>query len=128
MRGEQKFFICKICGNIVGMVFNAGVSLNCCGKEMEELIPGTVDASREKHLPVIKVENNRVTVTVGSELHPMVPEHFIEWIYIETAAGGQRKNLQAGEPPEAVFVLEDDELIAAYAYCNLHGLWKTAAK
>ena len=125
MRSEQKFFICRHCGNITGMVYNAGVAVVCCGEEMEELVPNTVEASREKHLPFIKADKNRIEVNVGSADHPMVPEHFIEWIYIETARGGQRKSLEPGEAPNAVFVFGDDEPIAAYAYCNLHGLWKT---
>lgn len=125
MRNEQKFFICKRCGNMVGMVFNAGVSIACCGEEMKELVPNTVEASVEKHLPVVTADGNRVTVNVGSADHPMAPEHFIEWIYIETEKGGQRKNLSPGDAPIAVFLIEDDKVTAAYAYCNLHGLWKT---
>lgn len=125
MRSDQKFFKCKHCGNMVGMVYNAGVSIICCGEPMEELVANTAEASVEKHLPVVTVEGNRVTVTVGSVLHPMTAEHHIEFIYIETERGGQRKSLQTGELPQAVFTLEDDVAIAAFAYCNLHGLWKT---
>jgi len=126
MLKEQKFFICNTCGNIVGMVFDSGVNVVCCGEEMEELVPNTVEASVEKHLPVVEIEGNLVKVNVGSADHPMIPEHYIEWIYIQTEKGGQRKNLSPGEAPNAVFALENDKVVAAYAYCNLHGLWKTA--
>ncbi len=123
-RQEQRFFICRHCGNLVGLVRNAGVPMVCCGEPMEELVPNA-NGVTEKHQPVIKQEGSRVTVTISSVLHPMTEEHFIEWIYLETDRGGQRKALSPGEAPEAVFLLEDDEVIAAYAYCNLHGLWKT---
>jgi superoxide reductase len=92
---------------------------------MKELIPGTSDGAAEKHVPVFNVAGNKVTVNVGSVEHPMVEEHFIEWIAIETKKGSQRKFLKAGEKPCAEFILTDDDaVIAVYAYCNLHGLWK----
>ncbi len=120
---ERKFFICKHCGNIVGMVFDAKVPMMCCGEKMTELVPNTTDAAQEKHVPVVTVDGNMVTVKVGSAAHPMTEEHLITWIYLETAKGGQRKVLHAGEAPEAKFALVDDTPVAAYAYCNLHGLW-----
>lgn len=120
---KRRFFICRHCGNIVGMVFDAKVPMTCCGEVMEELVPNTVDAAQEKHVPVVTVEGNMVTVKVGSAEHPMTEAHLINWIYIETEKGGQRKVLQAGEAPEAKFALVDDKAIAAYAYCNLHSLW-----
>ena len=128
MCNKGRFFICKTCGNLVGLVNDGGGKLVCCGKEMEELVPNTVDAATEKHIPVIEVEKNTVTVKVGSVTHPMVDAHFIEWIYIITKQGSQKKCLAPGEEPTAVFALaEGDELVAAYAYCNLHGLWKKEA-
>lgn len=120
---ERKFFICKHCGNIVGMVFDAKVPMMCCGQKMEELVPNTVDAAQEKHVPVITANGNMVNVKVGSVAHPMTEEHLITWIYLETEKGGQRKVLHAGEAPEVNFALVDDKPIAVYAYCNLHGLW-----
>lgn len=121
----MNFYICKHCGNIIGKVHDAGVPVVCCGEKMALLEPNTTDAATEKHVPVVTVEGNTVTVTVGSVAHPMTEEHLIQWIYIETAQGGQRKALKAGDKPEAVFALAgDDTLKAAYAYCNLHGLWK----
>lgn len=122
---ERKFFICKHCGNIVGMVFDAKVPMMCCGQKMEELVPNTVDAAKEKHVPVVTVNDNLVNVKVGSAAHPMTEEHLITWIYLETEKGGQRKVLHAGEAPEVNFGLVDDKPVAAYAYCNLHGLWVT---
>ncbi len=121
----QRFFICKRCGNIIAMVKNSGVPVMCCGSKMEELIPGTSDASLEKHVPVISISGNLVSVKVGSTAHPMAEEHFIEWISLQTKAGNQRKILKPGAAPEAVFAITaGDEVEAAYAYCNLHGLWK----
>ena len=123
---EPKFFICKRCGNIIAMVKPSGVPVVCCGQPMSELVPGTVDASLEKHVPVIAQDGNTVTVTVGSVEHPMVPEHFIEWILLATTSGNQRKILKPGDAPKAVFALtEGESVIAAYAYCNLHSLWRS---
>ncbi len=125
----QKFYICKHCGNIVGLINNAGVPLVCCGEKMHELIPNTSDGTVEKHLPIISAEGNKVTVKVSSVPHPMIPEHFIEWVYVQTKHGGQRKILEPGAAPEVTFLLtDDDEVIAAFAYCNIHGLWKTEAQ
>ena len=121
-----KFYICRVCGNIVGLVQSGGGELACCGQPMEAMVPNTTDASQEKHVPVVSRDGNAVTVKVGSAAHPMTAAHFIQWIYIETKQGGQRKKLAAGDAPEAAFQLTPgDTLVAAYAYCNLHGLWKT---
>lgn len=122
---ETKFFICEHCGNIVGIIHNAGVPLMCCGQKMTELKAGAVDASLEKHVPVAKVEGNVVKVEVGSILHPMTEEHNIAWVYLLTDKGGQRKNLETGKDPVVTFALSDEKPLAVYAYCNLHGLWKT---
>ena len=122
---ENKFYICKHCGNIIGMVNNAGVPIICCGEPMEELIPNSVDASHEKHVPVVTVDGDVITVDIGSAAHPMLPEHYIEWVYVLTENGGQRKALKPGQEPKAVFALKDDKALAVYAYCNLHGLWVT---
>lgn len=124
----MKFYVCKHCGNIIAYAKNKGVPVMCCGEKMSELVPGSVDAATEKHVPVILVEGNKVTVTVGEVEHPMAEEHFIEWIALETQEGNQRKELKPGSKPQAVFMLaETDKAVAAYAYCNLHGLWKAEA-
>lgn len=128
MSKEVKFYICKHCGNIVGLIHNAGVPLVCCGEKMSELVPNTTEAATEKHLPVVEMDGNVVKVSVGSVEHPSTEEHYIAWVYLQTAHGGQRKAIQPGEKPEVSFALQDDELIAVYAYCNLHGLWKTEIK
>ena len=123
---KTKFYICEKCGNIIGKIKDSGVSVVCCGQKMTPIIPGTVEASIEKHLPVVKYEGNTVTANIGSVLHPMSEEHSISWIYLETNVGGQRKNLAPTDAPVASFALTDGEKpIAVYAYCNLHGLWKT---
>ena len=119
-----KFYVCETCGNLVGMVHASGVPMMCCGKKMTELVPGTVEASKEKHIPVATVEDGKVIVNVGSVDHPMTEEHLIEWVYLETCCGGHRKCLKAGDAPNVTFVLGDEKPIAVYAYCNLHGLWK----
>ncbi len=122
---EMKFYICSHCGNIIAYAKNAGVPIVCCGEKLQELVPGTVEASAEKHIPVVTVEGNVATATVGSVEHPMIPEHYIEWIALQTKNGNQRVALQPGQPPVAKFaLLPGDEVIACYAYCNLHGLWK----
>lgn len=121
---KTRFYICEHCGNIIGMIHSAGVPVKCCGQNMTELIPGTVEASLEKHIPVAEVEGNTVKVTVGSVLHPMIEEHSILWVYLETDKGGQRKNLEVGKDPVVTFALADEKPVAVYAYCNLHGLWK----
>jgi len=122
---EAKFYICKHCGNIIELLNSSGVPVVCCGDEMDELIPGTVDASLEKHVPVVTVDGNTVTIKVGSVTHPMIPEHYIQWIYLKTVSGVHRKCLKPGEEPEAVFVLNEGEKpVTAFEDCNLHGLWK----
>lgn len=123
---NKKFFICKHCGNVIGMIHSSGVPVVCCGEPMTELIPNTVDAAHEKHLPVVTTAGNVITVKIGAVPHPMTAEHLIEWVYLETKQGGQRKKLNAGDAPEAVFSVTDgDKAVAVYAYCNLHGLWMT---
>lgn len=121
----QKYYFCKHCGNIIAFVKSSGAPVTCCGDLMQEILPGSVDASVEKHVPVISVDGNTVTVTVGSVEHPMVAAHYIEWISIQTEKGHQRKELTPDSPHYVKFsITQDDKVISAYAYCNLHGLWK----
>lgn len=119
MMSELRFYHCSSCG-----VFAAAFGDHPL-PGLEELTPNTVEASVEKHLPVVQAEAGRVTVRVGSVEHPMVPEHWIQWIWLETDKGGHKRELKPGEKPEAVFLLAGETPLAAYAYCNLHGLWKT---
>ena len=125
MRCNQKFYICNHCGNMVGLIQDKGVPLVCCGEDMSELVPNTVEASTEKHLPAVTVSGNSIEVKVGSVLHPMEEAHHITFVYVETEQGGQRKCLKVGEDPVTSFAFVNDKPIAVYAYCNLHGLWKT---
>lgn len=121
----MKFYICEHCGNIITFMKSVGVPVMCCGQKMTELVPGTSDGALEKHVPAVSVEGQTVTVKVGEVEHPMLEAHYIQWVALETAAGVQIKNLNPGEKPEAVFVLpEGEKAVAAYEYCNLHGLWK----
>jgi len=125
MKDNQKFFTCQICGNITGIIKNSGVPIVCCGQKMSELVPNTVEASTEKHLPEVNVSGNSLNVNIGSTPHPMESGHYIAFVYVETENGGQRKNLKAGDAPALTFSFSDDKPTAVYAYCNLHGLWKT---
>ena len=122
---EQKFYVCKHCGKIIAVVKESGVPVMCCGQKMTEIVPGSVDAAAEKHVPVWTVEGNTVNVKVGEVAHPMMPEHYIEWVSLQSKCGNQRKQLRPGDAPEVSFALTDgDEVEAVYAYCNLHSLWK----
>lgn len=126
---EQKFYLCKHCGNLVGMINSSGVSIVCCGDKMTELVPNTSDGATEKHVPVVSVSGNTVTVDIGSAPHPMTEEHYIMWVYLKTSQGGHRKCLEPGNKPQVKFALsEGEEALEAYEYCNLHGLWKADIK
>ena len=121
----MKFYVCEHCGNMIQFIKDKGVPVVCCGEKMKELIPGVSDGAAEKHVPAVKVEGNKVIVEVGSVEHPMAEVHYIEWIILETEKGVQRRNLLPGELPRAEFMIaDDDKVVAAYEYCNLHGLWK----
>ena len=125
MNSKQRFFVCAHCGNMAGLIHDKGVPMACCGAKMTELIPNTVEASAEKHLPVVTVTDDTVIVSVGSVPHPMTDEHHIAFVYVETERGGQRKVLVPGAEPTLKFCLCKDKPVAVFAYCNLHGLWKT---
>lgn len=121
---EPKFYICKKCGKIVAMVKGSPCDTFCCGEPMEEIIPNGSDGAREKHVPVFKVEGNVVTVRVGEVDHPMIDAHYIEWVMLESKEGNQRKTLKPGDEPVVKFSLvPGDEVVAVYAYCNLHSLF-----
>lgn len=122
---KQRFYVCAHCGNIIAKVKDSGVPVMCCGAKMEEIIPSSVDASTEKHIPVYKVDGNKVYVNIGSVEHPMGEDHYIEWISLQTNKGNQRKFLKPGEKPQMCFAICDgEEVEAVFAYCNLHSLWK----
>lgn len=120
----MKFYKCKHCGKIIAMVNERAVPTICCGEAMEEMIPNTSDGAFEKHVPVYEVEGNIVHVTVGEVEHPMLDNHYIEWIVLETNKGNQRKKLKPGEAPKADFaLLPGEEVIRVLEHCNLHGLY-----
>ena len=122
---EMKFYRCKKCGKIIAIVKGSPCPTMCCGEAMEEMIPGTTDASQEKHVPVYEVKDGKVIVTVGAVEHPMTEAHYIEWVSLQTKYGNQRKALEPNDAPEVCFrICDGDEVEAVYAYCNLHGLWK----
>ncbi len=126
-----KFYKCRHCGNVIHKVVDSKVPVVCCGEQMQELIPNTVDASNEKHVPYVtwtRCDNDKcgsdcmLKVQVGSVPHPMTPEHFIAFIYVETENGGIRIDLK--DKPEAEICVCSGKPVAVYEYCNLHGLWK----
>lgn len=124
-----KFFLCTTCGNVVVKFVDSGVKVVCCGQQMQELVPSTDDSAVEKHLPVVEcLKDGSIKVRVGSKQHPMTPEHHISFICLETEGGVQVKYLMPDEAPEAVFCGCKDKPVAVYAYCNIHGLWKTEVK
>ena len=122
---NTKYYICEKCGNLIEKIDDSGVAVVCCGQKMTPVVAGSVEASREKHIPVATVEGNVVRVVVGSVEHPMAEEHSILWIELKTDRGVQRKNLEVGKAPVAIFALADEKPLEVYAYCNLHGLWKS---
>ena len=123
---ELNFLYCTHCKKIAVEISNAkNVPTICCVEPMKPIVANTVDAAKEKHVPVVTVNGDKIEVAVGSVEHPMVPEHWIEFIVLETKKGFQIKYLNAGEAPKTVFTITDDEAVAVYEYCNLHGLWKT---
>lgn len=123
MKAPVAFYRCNVCGNMVGLIRNGGGTLVCCGQNMEKLVPNTTEAATEKHIPVAVRKDGKIYVTVGSVAHPMTNEHFIEWIALVTDDGTERIALAPGDKPEAVFC--DKPNAEVYAYCNLHGLWKS---
>lgn len=126
----KKYMRCNICGQIIEVVKNTDVVPTCCGQPMEELFPHTNETGlNEKHIPTYTIKDNMVEVAIGSIRHPSTTEHYIEWIALETSRGCQRKELKPGDTPEALFTLENGEVVKAiYAYCNIHSLWKVCVK
>jgi len=121
---KTKFYYCSACGNVIMKNVDSGVTPVCCGREMWELHPNNVDASKEKHVPVItRMDDCTIRVAIGSQPHPMTPDHHINFIFLETEQGGQIRYFKPDEPSVAMFCGCKDQPIAAFAYCNLHGLW-----
>ena len=122
MKKEIKFYRCIHCHNIIVKLKDSKVAVVCCGEEMQELIPGVEDAALEKHVPYVKKKENEIIVKIGEVEHPMLSEHYIEWIALVTDNNWNIKFLAPGEKPLVTFPLEKHCII--YEYCNLHGLWK----
>lgn len=122
MKYERNFYKCNVCGNIVGLINNGGGTLSCCGQTMEKLVPNTSDGAGEKHVPAIERAGNTVKVQIGEVEHPMVDEHFIQWILLAQEDKTQRVALKPGIKPVAEFIVNDGP-VTVYEYCNLHGLW-----
>lgn len=127
MTKQKEVYKCEICGNIIEVLHEGNGQLVCCGQPMKLQQENTVDASQEKHVPVITKEENKIIVTIGEILHPMEPEHYIEWIEIIADGKLYRKFLKPGEEPKAEFCIQAETIIAR-EYCNLHGLWKAEYK
>lgn len=123
MTKKNEIYKCALCGNIVEVVHTGAGELVCCGQPMDLMTENTVDAAKEKHVPVIEKVDNGFKVKVGSVPHPMEEKHWIEWIELMADGKVYRQNLSPGDAPEAVFCIEASE-VTAREYCNLHGLWK----
>ena len=121
----MKFYKCEGCGKLAVLFRESACPTKCCGEPMVEVVPGTVDDAKEKHIPAVTVNGSAVEVAVGSVEHPMLDKHYIEWIILETNQGFQKKDLKPGDKPAAKFALAEGETaVAAYESCNLHGIWK----
>ena len=121
---REKFYICRHCGNLIGLINDAGVPMMCCGQKMEALVPNTTEAAGEKHLPFVNLENGSVYVRIGEITHPMTEEHYIQWVELIMGPKVYREFLQPGQEPQASFKIDKKEKPVAREYCNLHGLWK----
>lgn len=121
---ESQFFICRVCGNQAELIKASGVPVHCCGRPMERLVPNSTGASEEKHVPFVRRDGDVLSVSVGSAAHPMAPEHRIEWVFLETEHGWERRFLKPGDEPSVRFAIGPDRPVAVWAYCNVHGLWK----
>ncbi len=123
---ELKVLRCKECGKMAVILKDSACPTKCCGEAMEVLTANTSDGAAEKHVPVVTREGGKIIVNVGSADHPMIDAHYIEWVALVTDRGFRIAELAPGEKP-CVECLEDEKVKAVYAYCNLHGLWKTEA-
>ena len=121
----RQIYHCPICGNLVEVLFTGNGELVCCGEPMILLEGNTVDAAKEKHVPIITELGDKVKVSVGSVPHPMEEKHYIAMIEVLTEKKVHRKELKPGDVPEAIFPVKAEKVLFAREYCNLHGIWKT---
>lgn len=124
MTKVRDLYKCKVCGNVVEVVHHGAPALVCCGQPMEKMDANTVDASQEKHVPVVSPKENGVLVQVGSVPHPMEEKHYIAFIEVLTKTQVLRAELAPGEAPEALFSVSPEDIVEVREYCNIHGLWK----
>ena len=124
MAKKLEIYKCNICGNIVEVLHGGKGDLSCCGEKMKHLAENTVDAAKEKHVPVVEKIDGGFKVSVGSVAHPMTEEHYIEWIEVIAGDSCYRQFLNPGDTPEAVFMIEADSVVARN-HCNLHGVWRS---
>ncbi len=122
------FYYCERCGSILDRLSGDDAGIECCGDKMQKMEPVTDDAAREKHAPVLSIDGDRVTVAVGKSMHPMTDGHKILWVYLRTDKGGHYRRIELGEEPRATFITFDEEPKEVFAYCSLHGLWRTEVK
>ena len=123
MTERLQIYKCEVCGNIVEVLHEGNGELVCCGEPMKLMLEGAVDAAKEKHVPVVEKIAGGIKVKVGSVPHPMEEKHYIEWIEVIADGKAYRQFLKSGDPPEATFDIDAQE-VTAREYCNLHGLWK----
>ena len=123
MPKRLEIYKCQHCGNIIEVMVGGGANIVCCGEEMQIQAENTVDAAKEKHVPVIERGNGTITVKVGSVAHPMEEKHYIQWIELIADGTVYRQFLQPGQAPEATFCVTAEN-VTAREYCNLHGQWK----
>jgi len=123
MAQQHEIYKCDLCGNIIDVLHGGGGELVCCGETMKVMTENTVDAAKEKHVPVVEKTANGFKVTVGSTLHPMEAKHYIEWVEIIADGKSYRQFLNPGQEPVAEFCVQAEQ-VTAREYCNLHGLWK----
>ena len=119
----MKLYKCNHCGNVAIKVYDMNVPLVCCGEKMSELVPNTVEAAVEKHIPILSLENNVLSVKVGSVAHPMLSAHYITSIFVVNGTKTKIIMLNPADKPEASFIVDPSQSIEVYEYCNLHGLW-----
>lgn len=120
-----RFFVCNHCNSVVAMVSGDEIPEQCCGEFFQEIVPGTSEGAQEKHIPVYEINGETVNVSVGETEHPMTPEHYIDWVCIETEDGLQFKKLNPSMSPHISFsISKGNNVKAVYAFCNQHSLWK----
>ena len=124
VKNKLEIYKCSVCGNIIEVLFVGGGELVCCGKPMILQVENTVDAAKEKHVPVIEKTDGGIKIKVGSVVHPMEEKHYIQWVQAIVGDKSYREFLKPGSAPEAFFPVQGENVVAR-EYCNLHGLWKS---